>query len=176
VFGGSRTFGNKMTLKVHRPHCRYPVLGTGINFLLGLALVAVTNLLNLPPAVYGLAAIFGACGILFLVLAVTAPGTTILIDSTKISISGSLLGGSLYFNEIASATVAPDPDAQNYQQVSIESHDGRTLLMDARFLNPDTDGLMNCLRERLQQHGIPFLTKRYPAEQREGGKASPSTS
>lgn len=165
-----------MTVKAHRPYCRRPILAAALNFALCLALVAVVNLLNLPASIYGFAAIFGACSILFLVLALTAPGTTISIDSTRISRSGRILGGSLRFDEIASATVERDPDAQNYKQITIRSHDGRTLLIDPRFLNPDIDGLVDCLRDRLRQHGTAFVTKRSTAEHGGDGKPDPASS
>lgn len=102
---------------------------------------------------------------LFLILAVTNPGTTITIDDTRISRSGTLFGGSLPFNEIASATVERDLDAQNFKQMVIKSRGGGTLLIDPRFLNPDIDGLVDLLRGRFREHGIELVTEHTTAEQ-----------
>lgn len=148
-----------MTLKAHRPYCRRPKLSAALNFVLCLAVITVAIFLDLPTSICWLAVVFGACGILFSILAVTNPGTTISIDDTKIVRSGRLLGSSLPFNQIASATVERDPEAQNYQQMILESHGGGTLLIDPRFLNPDTDGLVDLLRGRLREHGVELVMK-----------------
>lgn len=159
-----------MAINVYRPYCRHPKCSAMLNFVLCLGVIASVIFLPLPAPIYWLAAVFGACGILFSILAVTNPGTTISIDDTKITRSGRLSGGTLHLNEIASASVERDLDAQNYKQIVISSHGGRTLLIDPRFLNPDIDGLVDVLRGRLWQHGIELVTKHTTADQDADGK------
>lgn len=142
-----------MTLRIHRPYCRRPIFGVTLNTILCIGLIVMAKLQNLPISIYWIAAIFGVCGILFLVLAVTAPGTTISIDEATIARSGRVLGSTLRFDSIADARIERDPDAQNYKQITLRNHEGQTLLVDPRFLNPDVDGLIDLLRERLLQHG-----------------------
>lgn len=156
---------SKTVMKVHRPYCRRPKLSAGLNLALCLAVIAASIFLRLPTSLYSLAVVFGACAILFSILTVTNPGTTISIDDKAITRSGRLSGSSLPLNEIASATLERDPDALNYQQITIRSHGGTTLLIDPRFLNPDTDGLVEAVRGRLREHGIELVTERTRAEQ-----------
>jgi hypothetical protein len=165
-----------MTLNAHRPYCRRPILSAALNLVLCLVVIAVAEIPSLPNSIFWLAAVFAVCSILFFVLAVTAPGTTISIDGTGITRSGRILGGSLRFDEILSATVERDPDAQNYKQIIMRSKGGRTLLIDPRFLNPDSDGLVDLLRERLRQHGADLVWESATAEHAGDGKPDPVSS
>jgi hypothetical protein len=137
-----------------------------------LAVILGAEWVNLSHPIYWLAAIFGVNSIIFLALAVITPGTTISIDGTGICRSGKILGGALQFAEISSAVVERDPDAQNHIQIVMRTPSGQSLLIDPRFLNPDSDGLVDLLRERLQQHGMELVWESAIAEQFAGGRSA----
>lgn len=125
-----------------------------------LAILISVKLQFLPDSFYWLAAVFGFCGILFLVISIFAPGTALSIDETKVTRSGCFLGGSLKFDEVVDARMQGDPDARNFAQIILRSRDGKTLLIDPRFLNPDTEGIVGMLRERLRSQGIELRDER----------------
>lgn len=152
-----------MTRKVHRPLCRHPLAGAVLTIAVCLALIVVVKLLSLPSEILWLAAVFGICGILFGILAATSPGTTLTIDDTTVTRSGRIFGGTLSFDEIVDAQIARDPDAQNYQQITLRNREGKTLLIDPRFLNPDVDGLVDLLHERLRLRGVELTGERSAA-------------
>lgn len=149
-----------MSLTVHRRYCQRPVLGFAVNGGVCLAILILVKLQFLPDSFYWLAAVFGLCGILFLVISIFAPETALSIDETKVTRSGCFLGGSLKFDEVVDARMEWDPDARNFAQIILRSREGKTLLIDPRFLNPDTEGIVGILRERLRSQGIELRDER----------------
>lgn len=94
------------------------------------------------------------CGLAFLILATVKPSTNIEISETAVSRAGNLRKIKLTLDQVAEARIRRDPDAENYKEIVLLSKNGRELRIDARFLNPDSDGIVACLRENLWRHGI----------------------
>lgn len=149
-----------MSLTAHRKYCQRPVLGFAVNGGVFLSIFILVKLQFLPAPFYWLAVVFGLNGMLFLMLSIFAPGTALSIDETMVTRSGWILGGSLKFDEIIDARLECDPDARNFVQITLRSRDGKTLLIDPRFLNPDRDGIVGLLRERLRSQGTELKDER----------------
>lgn len=96
---------------------------------------------------------FSLGSIVFLLLLIIRPQSTINIDRDKISKSGLFGAQSMNFSDVSEARLLPDPDAKNYNCLILSSKKHNVLVIDPRFLNPDVDGIITCL----MQNGVNII-------------------
>lgn len=145
-----------MPLRAIRFHARRPRLGFVINAALAMLFATLGAVDHARLALWGgMVIIFGIASLIFLFIAVRQPRTIVRITDDGIAVEGGLVtSGRIDFAAISTARLGPDPDAENHQQLVIESRCGQILIIDARFLNPDSDEIIPHLREQLASRGI----------------------
>lgn len=142
----------KSVAEVTRPWCAHPWLGFGGNVTASAACFSAAGAGVWLPLSQAAAAVFAGCAILFPIVGVFRPCTRVAITDSGITRRGPVLRRSLAFAEAISAEIILD-DA-NHRMLVLRPRRGSGLTLDARFLDPDSDGIAALVSERLRAHGV----------------------
>ena len=91
---------------------------------------------------------------LFLALAIFRPAQSLVITDAVVEWKGVVSRSTIRFDEVKAASLRPDPDASNHQQLVLMSKSGVEMVIHAGFLNPDSDGVIPLIEEGLKREGL----------------------